>query len=573
MKSQNKLAILLLLCTLLSAFAVVFAKTENLVVYAEEGIKMLEEKPEVAEVEVKNFPNRIFTTIYDDPKTNMSFAWYTTDKFEDALVLVSTNEDMSEPMEFKPEINEVESKYLEKTAEGHIIFSYTEEDENGEEITLYATDEGMEDNKLYMAGRMHGYVEMIPVTEYTYHAVAEGLEPDTQYFYQLGSKEGVMSAVGKFHTASEESDSLKFIHFADTQNAFWNENVYNEPTFSADAFKRALEVAGDDLDFVIHGGDVVERGEIEDEWLDLCSQMEESMLQVPLLIAPGNHEDMRANRDGQDIPYLFNYHINQPVTNDAINSGSYFSFDYNNIHFVLLNTEDNRQSSDNFEGGCMGFQQLDWLEADLAAAVEKDYNWIIAAHHKPLFSKTYWSFDPDITKIRFEWHEIYDKYGVDLALQAHSHCLSRSLPLAQNLDSESFIKAEVADFELEEKDGIEYYVNPQGAVYTLPNGIGTKSYEITHVSEQEAVYAARPDFIWMENDQIDHFNGLFADLDVSSFERYDSVDHDCALQHFTIYEIKGKELTSVTYEISGDLHKGEEREMKIVDQFGIVKED
>lgn len=173
-------------------------------------------------------------------------------------------ENMSYAMEFKPEINEVESKYLEKTAEGHIIFSYTEEDENGEEITLYATDEGMEDNKLYMAGRMHGYVEMIPVTEYTYHAVAEGLEPDTQYFYQLGSKEGGKSAVGKFHTASEESDSLKFIHFADTQNAFWNENVYNEPTFSADAFKRALEVAGDDLDFVIHGGDVVERGEIED---------------------------------------------------------------------------------------------------------------------------------------------------------------------------------------------------------------------------------------------------------------------------------------------------------------------
>lgn len=143
--------------------------------------------------------------------------------------------------------------------------------------------------------------------------------------------------------------------------------------------------------------------------------MEESMLQVPLLIAPGNHEDMRANRDGEDIPYLFNYHINQPVTNDAINSGSYFSFDYNNIHFVLLNTEDNRQSSDNFEGGCIGFQQLDWLEEDLAAAVEKD--------------------------------------------------------------------------------SIVYYANPTGAVYTLPNGIGTKSYEITHSQSRLSSFAFEENFL------------------------------------------------------------------------------
>ena len=573
MKLRRLFASLLLSNALFNPFTPIISYTIPTAVFAaEEEMTILDEKPEVTEIPVKNEPNRIFTTLQEDPTSTMGFAWYTTEQFEDAKVIISTKEDLSDPIEFKAQIEEVESHYLEKTKDGNIIFSFIETDEEGnEKISGYATDEGMEDNKAYMAGKLHGKVEMVPVTEYSYHAKAENLEPGTTYYYQLGSEKGGMSKVGQFKTAAKEQDSFKFIHIGDTQVAFWNENVYNESAYAADTFEQALKIAGDNVDFIVHGGDVVERGEIEDEWLDLTDQMEESLLSVPIVVAPGNHEDMTANRDGQDLPYLFNQHINQPITNEAVNSGSYFSFDYHNMHFILVNTEDNRLSADNFNETAIGMKQMEWLREDLEKSQQNPKDWTIVAQHKPIFSKSYWSFDQDIRRNRFDLQALFDEFNVDLVLQAHSHVLSRTLPLVQDLTSDHFTKTVVAEYTTEEKDGVEHYISPQGTIYTLPNGAGTKSYEITHTDKKEQIIEEHPDFNWMNDKQIDQFNSFFADIDIENFKKFESVDHDCSLQHFTIYEVNGKEMTATTYEISGDLHKGEERKVKIVDQFGITK--
>src|SRR5690606_19808565 len=48
----------------------------------ESGSELSDEKPEVAEIEPNNKPNRIITTFHGDTKTKMGFNWYTTDRFD-----------------------------------------------------------------------------------------------------------------------------------------------------------------------------------------------------------------------------------------------------------------------------------------------------------------------------------------------------------------------------------------------------------------------------------------------------------------------------------------------------------
>src|SRR5699024_1136051 len=47
-------------------------------------IKLLDKKPEVADIKKQNKPNRVITNINGNPQTEMGFSWYTSDKFEDS---------------------------------------------------------------------------------------------------------------------------------------------------------------------------------------------------------------------------------------------------------------------------------------------------------------------------------------------------------------------------------------------------------------------------------------------------------------------------------------------------------
>ena len=57
-----------------------------------------------------------------------------------------------------------------------------------------------------------------------------------------------------------------------------------------------------------------------------------------------------------------------PITNDAVTGGSYYSFDHSGAHFVILNTNDNKESEDNLEQGAIGQEQMEWAKQDIAQA-------------------------------------------------------------------------------------------------------------------------------------------------------------------------------------------------------------
>ena len=96
---------------------------------------LTDEKPEVADIEANNIPNRIAATFNGETESEMGFNWYTTDLFEDSKVWVSKSGNFDDTLEFEAEATEVTSHYGERDEDGYYIFADVEEDEEGEPVT------------------------------------------------------------------------------------------------------------------------------------------------------------------------------------------------------------------------------------------------------------------------------------------------------------------------------------------------------------------------------------------------------------------------------------------------------
>lgn len=543
------------------------------------------DKPAVAEVPVNNMPNRIITTINGDTKSEMAFNWYTTDLFEDAKVWVSKSGNFDDTIEFEAEATKVTSSYGERDENGNYIFAEVKEDaegkpvedDNGEPVLNgYYTDQQAHGDD-WMSGD-YGHIELTDVTEYSYKAKATDLEPNTDYYYQVGSESGKVSETGTFKTSGEAGDPFKFVHYTDTQNAFWNENVRNEAAFGANTLMNALETAGD-ADFVLHTGDVVETAEVEDEWVDLFGQSQSYFMQSAMAVASGNHDEYALNYGDDPLTEKFNEHVNVPAANDEIDGGSYYSFDYNGVHFVTLNTNDNKVSEDNPEGKAIGEEQMEWIREDVEQARANGAEWIVLNYHKPLYSKSYHSLqDEDVQKVREELTALIDELDIDLALQGHDHVISRTHSLTHVPTEENFSNAEVEDVETFIGDnGVEYMEDPDGTVYVLPNTGGTKEYDDVYSKGLNHLHEVRPDLDWMTQEDMDHYNSLFGfggqPQDTEAFEESHSNNRDSSTQNFAIYEVEDDEMIVSMYQLSGDFMLGEERNVELVDQFGIQNGD
>ncbi|AYW49801.1 serine/threonine protein phosphatase [Tetragenococcus halophilus] len=547
-------------------------------------IELLEEKPEVAKVKRSNQPNRIVANFNGDTKTEMGFNWYTTDKFDDASVWVSTSKDMADAQAFEAKAERVTSRYGQRDKEGNFIYADIKRDKEGEvvekngkaEINGYYTDKEITaDNKDWTSGDNIGSLDLEDVTEYSYKAKASGLQPDTTYYYQVGSEKGDVSGTGTFTTSGENGDEFKFVHYTDTQNAYWNENVRNEADFGADTIKQALETAGD-ANFVLHTGDIVEIAEVEDEWQDIYGKSEEFWMKQPLAMVPGNHDEYALNEDDDLLTEIYNQHVNVPAENNAKDGGSYYSYDYNGVHFVVANTNDNKKSKDNPEEKALGKKQMDWIEKDIKEARSNGTNWVVMTYHKPLFSRSYHSLeDEDVQAVREEFMEQIDELDVDLALQGHDHVSSRTEPLNYLPTNESFSNAKIDEADKIKKEGTEYYQSPEGTVFVLPNNGGTKAYDDIYSKGVQHVHSVRPELDWLTQNDIDYWNSLFAygTQPQNSTEFDDSHENarDSSTQNFAVYDVKNDELGVKIYQINGDLAKDENREVELVHEFGIDK--
>lgn len=129
------------------------------------------------------------------------------------------------------------------------------------------------------------------------------------------------------------------------------------------------------------------------------------------------------NHDARRWAFFNIFSLPEQGESGGVASGTehYYSFDYANIHYVVLDSHD----SDRQAGGDM----LNWLEQDLKA---NQQDWLIVAFHHPPYSKG--SHDSDngrdsrgrLVEMRQYVLPLLEKYGADLVLSGHSHGYERS---------------------------------------------------------------------------------------------------------------------------------------------------
>ena len=168
------------------------------------------------------------------------------------------------------------------------------------------------------------------------------------------------------------------------------------------------------------------------------NHMEKMLKQTVVYPAAGNHDvdgPSASNASTQTGPYydMFTLPSNAEAGGVASGTEAYYSYNYNNIHFVVLETT---TASFRVNGGAM----MTWLQSDLAAATQK---WKVVYFHHPPYTMGSHNSDTETQhiEVRQNFVPILEQYNVDLVLSGHSHNYERSYFIKNHTGDEASFSA------------------------------------------------------------------------------------------------------------------------------------
>lgn len=281
-----------------------------------------------------------------------------------------------------------------------------------------------------------------------FHAVRiDGLSPATAYRYRvLAGAEGTSSDEGRFTTAPAEAKPFKFVVYGDSRS---------DPASHA-AVVRAI--AGVPADFLVHTGDMVARGDEEEDWRGFFEIENELLRDRCVFASIGNHE--LAGEKGVGATTFLRYFASADEAGKD-RPKLYGTFRWSNARFFLLNAMDSWTGEDRA-----------WLEGELdrAAAEPGLVHRFAVLHHGPHSSGPHGGNDRlhDNGVI-----QIFKKGKIDLVIAGHDHAYERG-----------------------SGDGVKYLVS---------GGAGAPLYPKRRTAAETAVYESVHHFVEMsvDGDEVD----------------------------------------------------------------------
>ena len=285
-------------------------------------------------------------------------------------------------------------------------------DRNTKTRVLYGPAPGQLDQSVSMNGARRDH-----------EIVLTGLQPDTTYYYAVGTT-----------TESLVGDDLEYAFrtapLPGTRRPIraWVIGDTGTPNAESAAVRDAFVEfnGGSDVDLWAMLGDNAYDYGTQDEHEGAVFNRYPRMLRRSVLWpCIGNHDAESAYAATQSGVYFDAFTLPSSAEAGGLSSGTeaYYAFDFGNIHFVVLNSED----SDRAPAGPM----MSWLEADLMSTSQ---DWIVAYWHSPPYSKGSHDSDdlesePEMVEMRERAVPILEDWGVDLVLNGHSHNYERSFLL------------------------------------------------------------------------------------------------------------------------------------------------
>ena len=322
-------------------------------------------------------------------------------------------------------------------------------------------------------------------------------------------------------------------------------------------------------------------------------------LDSKIKIAIGNHEDYEEKAKGgsKELKDSLLKHYNL--------QNSYYSFDYGNVHFLVLDTQlefsldvfkildedEKEENNDNnkdeesnkpdakyyattlkdlldshnikaeippfyllndeviVEDIPLDTEQYKFVVNDLKKANNNPYiDWIVVMFHKPFYSSLTSHSQEYI--MREKYQPLFDKYGVDIVLQGHNHIYDRTLPLQFNPQN---ISKPIVD----ESNNPNKFFNPEGSIFSVI-GLGGRSSHI---------FLNQPDYV------VKQHNGFgFLSIEINGKEldaKYYDIGYKCKEQKLKESDLEEGDFT--IYEMSSCKKDKSKNDLEIIDHYIISK--
>ena len=250
-----------------------------------------------------------------------------------------------------------------------------------------------------------------------HHSVVfEDLKPDTLYAYRVRGARGHWSEWFQTRTAPE-TGPVSFLYYGDAQ--------YGILSHASRIFRQGL-LSAPEADFILHAGDLVNKGDRDLEWGEWFEASGFIHAMVPVLPVAGNHEYLETeaggSKDGKAVlTDLWRPQFTLPVETalpDALHETVYDLRYSDDVHIFVLDSS-----------SPLWAEQMAWLEATSAAS---QATWkVVGMHHSP--------FRPGIqgyanNPARGDYHrQRQDMFiaaaraaDIDLILAGHNHSYTRA---------------------------------------------------------------------------------------------------------------------------------------------------
>ena len=364
----------------------------------------------------------------------------------------------------------------------------------------------------------------------------KGLQAGTDYIYKVSSGD-VTSREHHFKTAGTANFTFGYmsdIHAVPYDNLDLGMTAVKKLQTVQTLIDKSTKVSGE-LSFMLTTGDEVWRGSQYTNWLEWSKNQYTTATEDYLWAgAPGNHEyytqttssvwnyypeKYASNTDAiySDPDYFYNTYFNAVKAvpqNGPEGIPSSYWFLYNNVLFVCI---DSMQSSE--------YKKLETLRSWFEEVVTKNegkYQFLIAYQHYP-----WYDFQTGVDKYAYRWNDLFDKYGVDLALSGHMHGYLRTKQLYNGKVSNDDTK------------GTYYVVSPQ---------IGDRPKSITSYNNVDLIET------WESTVSYKDYSAMSTIEVTKEYIKYRLIDVDGKIKDEFV--IKAKRSYSLNQEIKNQASKG-----------------
>ena len=238
-----------------------------------------------------------------------------------------------------------------------------------------------------------------------YRAELKDLEADTDYEYRVAGS----GAAGEWHSLrTAGKGAFECLIFPDSQSSDYSD----WEQLAQSAAQRHPEAA-----FFINMGDIVDNGEDHTQWQAWFHGVNGLIDCRPFVPLMGNHETYDQNWQVR-LPEAYLKYFVVPENGSRDFSRYYYSFDYGEVHFIVLNSQ--WDETEAFKPGLLA-EQLEWLREDASCSRKK---WKIVLIHKDVLQYRIHKRperQEGISEVGEAFMPLFDELGIDLVFTAHLH--------------------------------------------------------------------------------------------------------------------------------------------------------